>query len=44
MAERPPVPGWLESQGIGGRVLREPERNEIDADINEQAVVEFYAR
>ncbi|HNY64084.1 MAG TPA: 30S ribosomal protein S4 [Deltaproteobacteria bacterium] len=40
----PPVPAWLERSGMTGRVLREPERTEIDADINEQYIVEFYSR
>ena len=40
----PPVPGWLEKLGRGGRVLRPPERSEIDQDIVEQRIVEFYSR
>lgn len=39
-----PVPGWLERTDGSGRVLREPERSEIDKDINEQFIVEFYSR
>jgi small subunit ribosomal protein S4 len=39
-----PVPGWLEVRGAGGVVLREPNREEIDADIEEQRIVEFYSR
>lgn len=38
------VPAWIESTPMGGRVLREPEREEMDQDINEQAIVEFYSR
>jgi small subunit ribosomal protein S4 len=41
---RPPVSGWLEKTENGGRVLREPEREEIDQDISEQMIVEFYSR
>ncbi len=41
---KPPVPGWLERSNGGGRVLREPERGEMDADIVEQRIVEFYSR
>jgi small subunit ribosomal protein S4 len=41
---RPPVPGWLEVNDGAGRVLRDPERNEIDQHINETAIVEFYSR
>lgn len=38
------VPGWIEPQPGGGRIVRDPERYEIDADINETAIVEFYSR
>ena len=34
------IPKWLERKGAVGRVTREPERDEIDADINENLVVE----
>ena len=38
------VPGWIEPRPGGGRIVRDPERYEIDADINETAIVEFYSR
>lgn len=38
------VPGWIEPVDAGGRILRDPERAEIDQDINETAIVEFYSR
>lgn len=38
------VPGWIEPLAGGGKILREPDRSEIDADIQEQAIVEFYSR
>ena len=38
------VPGWLESKPEGGVVIREPNREEIDSDIEEQRIVEFYSR
>ena len=41
---KPPVPGWLEKRNGGGVVLREPNRDEIDPDIQEQRIVEFYSR
>ncbi|HBY93876.1 MAG TPA: 30S ribosomal protein S4 [Chloroflexi bacterium] len=45
LLENPPlVPGWLERQDGTGRVVREPNREEIDQDINEQLIVEFYSR
>lgn len=42
--ERPPVPDWLERDDGRGRVVREPRRQEIDPDIDEQLIVEFYSR
>jgi hypothetical protein len=39
-----PIPGWLEKRDGGGVVLREPNRAEIDPDIQEQRIVEFYSR
>jgi small subunit ribosomal protein S4 len=39
-----PIPGWLEPKNGGGVVLREPNRDEIDPDIQEQRIVEFYSR
>lgn len=45
LQENPPaVPGWLEKQENTGRILRDPERDEIDQDINERMIVEFYSR
>ena len=41
---KPLVPGWLEKRDHGGLVLREPNREEIDPDIQEQRIVEFYSR
>ena len=41
-----PVPAWLQldSTALTGRVDRLPERNEMDAFIDEQLIVEFYSR
>jgi small subunit ribosomal protein S4 len=40
------VPAWLEADhdGLRGRVLRRPDRGEIDATVREQLIVEFYSR
>jgi small subunit ribosomal protein S4 len=40
------VPEWLslDPANLGGRVLRLPERGELDLSINEQLIVEFYSR
>ena len=42
--DKPPIPGWLEKRDGGGVVLREPNREEIDPDIQERRIVEFYSR
>lgn len=39
-----PALPWLERRDGGGQVLRVPERAEMDQDINEQLIVEFYSR
>jgi small subunit ribosomal protein S4 len=41
---RPPIPEWLVREEWGGRVERLPERHELDPDIEEQRIVEFYSR
>ena len=38
------VPGWLERRDGGGVVVREPNREETDPDIQERRIVEFYSR
>lgn len=37
---------WLErdAKSLSGRVLRLPERSEIDGNLNEQLIVEYYSR
>jgi small subunit ribosomal protein S4 len=39
-------PVWLErdSKNLTGRVLRQPERSEIEGNLNEQLIVEYYSR
>jgi small subunit ribosomal protein S4 len=39
-------PAWVESDlnNLSGRVIRLPERAEIDGNLNEQLIVEFYSR
>jgi small subunit ribosomal protein S4 len=43
---RAPTPGWLNVDvgALSGKMLRLPERSEIDANLNEQLIVEFYSR
>jgi small subunit ribosomal protein S4 len=38
------VPKWLERTAAAGKVAKFPEREDIDAGINEQMIVEFYSR
>lgn len=40
------VPGWLlaDHDGLSGRILRSPQRQEITAPVSEQLIVEFYSR
>lgn len=46
VAEKRVSPLWLERdvRGLYGRVLRMPERAEIDGNLNEQLIVEYYSR
>jgi small subunit ribosomal protein S4 len=46
VAEKRVSPLWLErdAKGLYGRVLRLPERAEIDGNLNEQLIVEYYSR
>src|SRR6266508_3770678 len=43
---RKSVPAWLELNidELSGRILRLPARDEIDSNLNEQLVVEYYSR
>lgn len=38
------LPGWLERKATVGKVLRLPEREEMEQGINEQLIVEYYSR
>jgi small subunit ribosomal protein S4 len=38
------IPHWLERKAIIGRVKTNPNRDDIDADINENLVIEYYSR
>jgi small subunit ribosomal protein S4 len=39
-----PLPGWLERVDSTGRVVRLPERGDIDVPVNEERIVGFYTR
>jgi len=40
------VPGWLQAdhENLSGKVLRAPERDEIDVPVQEQLIVELYSK
>jgi hypothetical protein len=38
------VPGWLARTGLVGRVVSLPQREDIEPDLEEGLIVEFYAR
>ena len=46
LAEKRNFPAWLnrDLKNLTGTVLRMPERAEIDGNLNEQLIVEFYSR
>jgi small subunit ribosomal protein S4 len=46
LAETRTPPRWLERDlgGLSGKVLQLPERQDVDASLNEQLVVEYYSR
>ncbi len=46
VAEGRTAPAWLsrDLKALAGSVLRQPERSEIDANLNEQLIVEYYSR
>lgn len=38
------VPEWLARKGLAGKMKRLPEREEVEADIDEQSIIEYYSR
>ena len=46
IAENKTIPSWLERdiKDLSGKVLGVPERHEVDANLNEQLIVEYYSR
>jgi len=38
------LPSWLEKKGAVGRMKKMPEREDMEQNINEQLIVEFYSR
>ena len=44
LEESKEIPGWLERKAVVGKVLRTPQREEMESVINEQLIVEYYSR
>ena len=46
IAETRNIPEWLsrDLRGLSGAIIRLPERSEIDGNLSEQSIVEFYSR
>lgn len=44
LSEKGKLPDWLEKKAAVGRLVRPPERIEVEADVNENLIVEFYSR
>lgn len=38
------LPSWLEKKAVVGKIKSSPAREDIDADINESLIVEYYSR
>lgn len=38
------TPSWLERKAVVGKVIALPKKEDIDSNINEQLIVEFYSR
>ncbi len=44
LAEKTKVPAWLKKKAAVGQMLRLPQRDEIEGDIDDQLIVEYYSR
>lgn len=44
LEESKEIPGWLERKAAVGKILRIPQREEMESIINEQLIVEYYSR
>jgi len=38
------LPSWLERKAVVGKLIKLPEKDDIDTNINEQLIVEYYSR
>ncbi len=44
LAEKSKVPEWMKKKAAVGQMLRLPQRDEIEGDIDDQLIVEYYSR
>ncbi len=44
LKEEKALPGWLERKAATGKILRLPQRDEMESIISEQLIVEYYSR
>ncbi|MCX6725884.1 MAG: 30S ribosomal protein S4 [Candidatus Shapirobacteria bacterium] len=44
LAEKAKMPDWLKRKAAVGQIVRFPKRDEIEADIDDQLIVEYYSR
>jgi small subunit ribosomal protein S4 len=44
LAEKAKMPAWLKRKAAVGQIVRMPNRDEIEADIDDQLIVEYYSR
>ena len=44
LSEKVKMPDWLKRKAAVGQIVRMPNRDEIEADIDDQLIVEYYSR
>lgn len=44
LGKKPNLPSWLERKAAVGRIKKLPKREEVDLNVNEQVVIEYYSR
>lgn len=42
--KKPNIPSWVDRKGPVGKVVKIPKREDVNEDINEQLIIEFYSR
>lgn len=44
LADNNSIPAWLERKATVGKILRQPAREEMESQVSEQLIVEYYSR